>query len=117
MLSDSLSYCAQPGKAGWNKIATKQDLKPDEPEQAPKRHNNHPGFPDWEEAAEMLLALVKLWSGEKSISFPGEMPKLQTRFTLWQQGLHIPPPQLTGEAPCTDEERPPPTHWTIIAVI
>lgn len=30
----------------------------------------------------MLLALVQLWSGEKSINFLGEMPKLQTLFTL-----------------------------------
>jgi len=44
--------------------------------------NNQPSFSDWAEATEMLLALMKLWSGEKSISYPGETPKLQTLFIL-----------------------------------
>lgn len=120
MFSGSLSL-AMPSQ---EKLAEIKQLlnKPDQPEQALKRHNNHHGFSDWAEAAEMLLALVKLWSGEKSINFSGEMPELQILFTLHAlvAGAAFPPQQLhtqlTLRVHCTNEARPPPTHWILSGV-
>lgn len=101
----SLAMPSQEKLAGIKQLLN----KPDHLEQGLNIHNNHHGFSDWAEAAGMLLALVKLWSGEKSINFLGEMPELQTLFTLhtWVAGAAFPPQklhtQLTLRVHCTNE--------------